>query len=244
MLSIQNLSVVCGENKVIDDFSLTLQPGTLSVLMGPNGSGKSTLAYALMGHPRYTVTAGTVLFNTHELLSLPVEKRARCGLFLACQYLQEIPGVQVFTFLKEAHRMLTGQELSVAAFKELVYAALDAVKLDHSFAYRNLYEGFSGGEKKRLEIAQLLLFKPSVAILDEIDSGLDVDALQAVAEALSRARDDNPAMSILLITHYTRILKYLVPDTVHILKEGTLIASGDKYLAEHIEQKGYNGLLL
>jgi Fe-S cluster assembly ATP-binding protein len=219
-----------------------LQPGTVTVLMGPNGSGKSTLAYTLMGHPAYTVTAGSVLFGDLNLLELPVEKRARAGLFLACQYPQEVPGVTVFTFLKEAHRMLTATELSVSQFKELLYSTFDTVKLDHSFAYRNLHEGFSGGEKKRLEVVQLLLFQPKIAILDEIDSGLDVDALKSVAQALQSAREHNPILSILLITHYTRILKYIIPDAVHILAQGKLIASGKSELAELIDQRGYDGL--
>ncbi len=244
MLSLENISISCSETKVINNLSLSFTPGTVTVLMGPNGSGKSTLAYTLMGHPKYYVTQGSIIFNEHNFLELPVEKRARLGLFLACQYPQEVPGVQVFTFLKEAHRMLTGKELSVSDFQQLLYTVFDTVKLDHSFAYRNLHEGFSGGEKKRLEIAQLLLFQPKLAILDEIDSGLDVDALKLVAEAINTARIQNPAMSIVLITHYARILKYITPDTVHILMNGSIVKSGDHSLAELIESKGYDGLSL
>lgn len=244
MLSLDNISISCSETKVINNLSLSLIPGTVAVLMGPNGSGKSTLAYTLMGHPNYTVTHGSIFLNGHNLLELPVERRARLGLFLACQYPQEVPGVQVFTFLKEAHRMLTGQEPSVSDFQQLLYTVFDAVKLDHSFAYRNLNEGFSGGEKKRLEIAQLLLFQSKLAILDEIDSGLDVDALKLVAEAINSARKQNPVMSIVLITHYARILKYIIPDTVHILMNGTIVKSGNLSLAELIEYKGYDGLSL
>lgn len=243
MLYIKNLSIAFNTQVLVHDFTLSLEPGSVHALMGPNGSGKSTLAYTLMGHPAYTIISGTIELIDINLAELPVEKRARAGLFLACQYPQEVPGVQVLTFLKEAHRMLTGQDMSVAAFKELVYKAFDAVGLDHSFVLRNLHEGFSGGEKKRLEIAQLLLFKPKVALLDEIDSGLDVDGLKTIAQALNSARRDNPDLTYIIITHYARILEYITPDAVHVLKEGTLRLSGSAELAQHIEKQGYHELL-
>lgn len=244
MLKINNLTVTLQEKKVLENVNLDLESGSLHVIMGPNGSGKSTLAYTLMGHPRYTVQSGSVYLDTTNILELPVEQRARAGLFLACQYPQEVPGVQVFTFLKEAHRMLTGLDISVALFKEQLYACMDMVKLDHSFAYRNLHEGFSGGEKKRLEIVQLLLFKPKVAILDEIDSGLDIDGLKVLAQALEQAQKQNPSMTILLITHYQRMLDYIYAHKVHILVHGTITASGDATIISQVEQKGYDGLSL
>ncbi|MBA3954785.1 Fe-S cluster assembly ATPase SufC [Candidatus Dependentiae bacterium] len=244
MLYLKNVSIALDTKPIIDTLSLSFSAGTVHALMGPNGSGKSTLAATLMGHPAYTLTSGQLLLDTSDLSALPVEKRARAGLFLAAQYPQEVPGVQVFTFLKEAHRMLTGQDIAVSAFKELVYAAFDRVNLDHSFVYRNLHEGFSGGEKKRLEIAQLLLFSPKVALLDEIDSGLDVDALKLVAQALQYAKSVNPDLVLILITHYNRILEYIVPDYVHVISCGRLVASGSHELAHTIEQRGYNGLSL
>lgn len=243
-LHLKNISIVFDSKTIIDNLSLICTAGTVHAVMGPNGSGKSTLAATLMGHPAYTLTNGLILLEEINLADLPVEKRARSGLFLAAQYPQEVPGVQVFTFLKEAHRMLTGQDISVTDFKQLVYAAFDRVNLDHSFVYRNLHEGFSGGEKKRLEIAQLLLFNPKVAVLDEIDSGLDVDALKTVAQAIQYAKTINPNLVVIIITHYNRILEYLVPDYVHVISQGKLLVSGSRQLARTIEEQGYNGLSL
>lgn len=244
MLKIQNLQVKIEDKLILKDINLQIKPGSFHVLMGPNGSGKSSLAYTLMGHPNYKVTAGTVLLENQNLLELPVEQRSRLGIFLAYQYPIAIPGVQVFTFLKEAHRMLTGQELSVKDFQNLVYSVFDQVNLNHSFLHRYLNEGFSGGEKKRLEIAQLLLFKPKIAILDEIDSGLDIDGLKIIAQTINLARQDNKEMSIILITHYARILDSIAADHVHILQDGKILKSGDKNLAHIIENNGYNGLQL
>lgn len=245
MLQLSHVTIALQEKPIIENLSLEIGQGSTHALMGPNGSGKSTLALTLMGHPLYDVVSGSLLFNREDLLALPVEKRARAGLFLACQYPPAIPGVQVLTFLKESHRMLTQIDISVTDFKELVMAAFDAVKLDHSFMYRNVHEGFSGGEKKRFEVAQLLLFKPKLAILDEIDSGLDVDALGIIARALTTFKNENPSFSLLIITHYNRVLEYIQPDKVHILAKGRLWVSGDKELARSIEQRGYDdGLLL
>ncbi len=245
MLRLSQVTILLEQKPIVENLSLTIEPGTVHALMGPNGSGKSTLALTLMGHPRYEVVSGSITFNGEDLLALPVEKRARTGLFLACQYPPAIPGVQVLIFLKESHRMLTCQDISVAAFKELVAAAFDAVKLDHSFMYRYVHEGFSGGEKKRFEIAQLILFKPRLAILDEIDSGLDVDALVTIARVLNDLKIQNPALSLLIITHYNRVLEYIQPNQVHILSKGKLWLSGDKELAQSIERRGYDdGLLL
>ena len=238
MLRISNLTVALDEKPLCKNLSLEIKPGTVHALMGPNGSGKSTLAQTLMGSPAYTVVHGAITFNGEDLLVLPPEKRARAGLFLGYQNPPAIPGVQVMTFLKEAHRMLTGMETSVADFKELVYSACDAVKLDHSFLYRNVHDGFSGGERKRFEVVQLLLFKPKLAILDEIDSGLDIDALMQVTQALNEERK-RTGIALLIITHYNRILQYIVPDYVHIMSQGTIWNSGDKSLAYEIEKSGY-----
>jgi Fe-S cluster assembly ATP-binding protein len=242
MLKIRNLTVSVADKIVLHDINLSVEAGCLHALMGPNGSGKSTLAYTLMGHPRYKINAGTIEFNGINLLELPVEKRARAGLFLASQYAPEIPGVQVFTFLKEAYRMLVGTEITVSDFKNLVLPLFDLVKLDHAFLYRNLYEQFSGGEKKRLEIVQLLLFKPRLAILDEIDSGLDVDGLKLIAHAIAQLQQENKQMSIILITHYQRILNYVMPDHVQVLQSGIITHTGNSLLAQQIEQQGYHEL--
>ncbi len=244
MLFIKNLVVTRDDKQVLNDLSLVLGSGELHVLMGPNGSGKSTLASTIMGHPSFVIRSGQVIFDNQDVGLLPVEKRARAGIFLACQYPQEVPGVQIFTFLKEAHRMLTNIELSVADFKQLMYQMLDIVNLDASFAYRNLNEGFSGGEKKKFELVQLLLFKPKLAILDEIDSGLDVDALKILAQVLTYAKAQQPMMSMLMITHYNRILEYIQSDYVHVLTQGRIVRSGDSRLSWEIEQRGYDGLSL
>lgn len=242
MLELSHLSVLFNDTVLLKDISLTIKPGTIHALMGPNGSGKSTLAATLMGYPQYQIIEGRMLFDGQDLATLSIEQRARVGLFLACQYPPTIPGVEVFTFLKEAHRMLTRQDLSVTTFKELLYQTLDAVKLDHSFAYRKVNEGFSGGEKKRLEIAQLLLFKPRFAILDEIDSGLDVDALMQITDLLSQERRST-GMTLLVITHYNRVLEYIQPDHVHILYKGKLVVSGEHSIARAVEKRGYDELL-
>ncbi len=243
MLNIKNLSVSADSTPIITHFSLTCGPGTVHALMGPNGSGKSTLAYTLIGHPKYTVTEGSITLNDRALLELSVDKRAREGLFVAFQYCQEIPGVSMLTFLQEAYRAYTGNNLTTQAFQELLYKTVDNLQLDHSFIYRDLNDGFSGGEKKRFELLQLVLFKPKVAILDEIDSGLDVDAIKIVAQNIQQARRENPKLILLLITHYRRILDYIKPDQVHILSDGTLITSGTEELIEIVESKGYDGFL-
>ena len=238
-----NLSVTFNKQPIIKNLSLIIKQGTVHALMGPNGSGKSTLAATILGYPLYQVVTGSMRLENQDLLSLPTEQRARLGLFLASQQPPTIPGVQVFTFLKEAHRMLTGNSVSVSEFKEQVYSACDKVKLDHSFVYRNVHEGFSGGEKKRFEIVQLLLFKPKLVILDEIDSGLDVDALRNLASLLSQEQKER-SLSLLIITHYPKILEYIEPDNVHLLSKGELVASDDYTLAQKVFQKGYDGLCI
>lgn len=244
MLNIKNLSVTIESKPALNNLNLQIKSSSFHVIMGPNGSGKSTLAYTLMGHPKYIIKNGSIMFNDMSIIDIPVELRARAGLFLACQYPQEIPGVKVITFLKEAYRIITCIDLDLNNFKKILYEYLDMVNLDHSFAYRNLNEGFSGGEKKRLEILQMLLLKPKLAILDEIDSGLDVDGIKLIAKAIDFANNTNNDMSIILITHYSKILNYLNIDYIHVLNEGQIIKTGNKELLGIIESKGYNGLLL
>jgi len=242
ILSIDQLTISLKDKPIVRDFSLTIAKGSTHGVMGPNGSGKSTLAATLMGHPLYTVTSGNVLFEEQSLLELPSEKRARAGLFLISQHPPAIPGVQVLTFLKEAYRMLTGTDCSLKDFKDQVYGLFDLVKLDHSFLYRNVHEGFSGGEKKRLEMVQLLLFKPKIAILDEIDSGLDVDAVSTISELLHQ--EQQRGLTLILITHYKRILEFVRPEHVHLMAHGNLVTTGSYSLAEQIDREGYDGLLV
>ncbi len=237
-LQIKNYYVSLQDKKLLNDINLDITSGSVHALMGPNGSGKSTMALSLMGHPAYTVT-GSVLLNGQEIGTMPTHKRAQAGLFLSFQQPYEIPGVSLSSFLKAAYEAVH-KSIDPKALQDTVSAYLELLELDQSFYYRNLHEGFSGGEKKKLELLQLLLLKPKVAILDEIDSGLDVDALRVVAQALNTAREKNPQMSILLITHYQRMLTYIQPDQVHLLINGELIQSGDHTLASTIEQYGYD----
>ena len=241
-LRINQLQVSVEDQPVLKGLDLSLASGEIHALMGPNGSGKSTLAYALMGHPRYTITNGAIFFNNEEITNCSPDKRAKLGLFLSFQHPQEIPGVQVFIFLKEARRALTGNEVAIDELYDELCAYMDLLHINHSFAYRNLNDGFSGGEKKKFEMLQLLVLKPKIAILDEIDSGLDVDALKSVAEGIAYARNNNPHLSILIITHYQRILQYIQPDYVHVMIDGKLIQSGDHQLAQRIEKQGYDGI--
>jgi Fe-S cluster assembly ATP-binding protein len=242
MLLIKNLSVTVREQQIIKNCSLAVAPGTLHVLMGPNGSGKSSLANTLMGHPQYTVVDGSITLNNIDITQLSVDKRARHGLFLALQYPCEIPGLTLFNFLKEAYYALCGV-IEVHEFQTRLYAIMDLLSIDHAFAYRHVNEGFSGGEKKRCELLQMMLLEPQVAIIDEIDSGLDVDALKVVAHGIAKARKHNPQLAILLITHYQRILHYITPDAVHVMHGGTIVCSGDMQLVYEVERQGYEKLL-
>lgn len=239
-LQLKNYSVSVQGKDVIKNITLALDAGSLHVLMGPNGSGKSSLALSLMGHPAYQVT-GFVALNDQEITTLPAHKRAQAGLFLSFQQPQEIAGVQVATYLKAIYEAVHGH-IEVAALQHKVYAYLELLELDHGFYYRNLNEGFSGGQKKKFEMLQLLLLKPRVAILDEIDSGLDVDALRVVAQALHVARNEHPAMCVLLITHYQRIVHYMQVNAVHLLVDGTIVRSGDAALAQAVEAHGYENM--
>jgi len=240
-LIINNLSVCVLNKPVLKDICLSFLPGTLHAIMGPNGSGKSSLAYFLAGHPNYTLTTGSVLFNEHSLLDYAPHERAKKGLFLAFQNPFEIPGVSVLSFLKEAYMAVKEQHISVTDFTDLIRQRCAQLGIEESFLLRGLNEGFSGGEKKRLELLQLLVLQPSLAILDEIDSGLDIDALKAVANGIEIARKENPFLIVILITHYRRILEYIQPHFVHILCDGSIVSSGDYSLVDVLETEGYDG---
>ena len=227
-----------GPKQILKGVNLTVNSGEVHAIMGPNGSGKSTLAYSIAGHPKYTITSGSVLLDGADLTTMKVDERARAGLFLAMQYPVEVPGVSVSNFLRTAKTALDGQAPKVRTLVKDVNAALEKMQLDHSFSGRSVNEGFSGGEKKRHEIAQLELLNPKFAILDETDSGLDIDALRVVADGVNRysAQGDR---GVLLITHYTRILRYINPDFVHVFVDGRVAEEGGKELAEQLEAEGY-----
>jgi Fe-S cluster assembly ATP-binding protein len=227
-----------GERPILKGVDLTISSGQTHALMGPNGSGKSTLAYAIAGHPRYTVTSGTVTLDGDNVFDLSVDERARAGLFLAMQYPVEVPGVSVTNFLRTAATAVRGEAPKVRHWVKEVRETMDQLSMDPSFAERNVNEGFSGGEKKRSELLQLELLKPTIAILDEIDSGLDVDALKVVSEGINRVRASG-ATGVMLITHYTRILRYVEPDHVHVFAGGRIVESGGAELAELLEAEGY-----
>ncbi|MBE3557365.1 MAG: Fe-S cluster assembly ATPase SufC [Firmicutes bacterium] len=242
VLEIRDLHVSIGEKEIIQGVHLTIRGGEVHAIMGPNGAGKSTLAAALMGHPAYTVTSGEVLLDGEDLLQMPVDERARQGLFLAMQYPAEIPGVSLGNFLRAAVNARMGEEqgLSIMAFHRKLMETMKSLGIDPSFAERYVNEGFSGGEKKRSEMLQMTMLTPRIAMLDEIDSGLDVDALRAVAQDINRLR--GPELGLMIITHYERILQYVEPDFVHILIDGRLVRSGGKDLVAQIEEKGYDWL--
>ena len=231
-----------GPKEILKGVTLTIADGETHAIMGPNGSGKSTLAYSIAGHPRYEVTGGSVLLDGEDVLSMSVDERARAGLFLAMQYPVEVPGVSVANFLRTAKTAIDGEAPKLRTWVKDVNGALERLDLDSSFAGRSVNEGFSGGEKKRHEIAQLELLDPKVAILDETDSGLDIDALKVVSEGVNRFRE-REAKAVLLITHYTRILRYIQPDHVHVFVAGRVAESGGPELADELEANGYERFL-
>jgi len=228
-----------GTKPILNGVDLTINEGEIHAIMGPNGSGKSTLAYTIAGHPKYTVTNGTITLDGEDVLAMTVDERARAGLFLAMQYPVEIPGVTNTNFLRTAKTAIEGQAPSIRTWVKDVRESMNALRMDSSFAERNVNEGFSGGEKKRNEILQLELLKPKFAVLDETDSGLDVDALKIVSEGVNRAKA-NTGLGILLITHYTRILRYIKPDFVHVFVAGKVAEQGGPELAERLEEEGYD----
>lgn len=236
-LEIKNLHITAGDKEIVHGVSLAMKKGEVHVIMGQNGSGKSTLANAVMGHPKYRITSGRIFLDTEDITDIKVSEKAKKGLFLSMQYPPEVQGVTVTNFLRTATNSLTGSQQNPIRFHNALLEKMQTLGVDRSFAGRAINVGFSGGEKKRLEILQLLVLNPIFAILDETDSGLDVDALKIVADGINRFR--SPEHGILLITHYNRILQFVQPDFVHVMKEGRIVESGGKELAERIEKEGY-----
>ncbi len=231
-----------GDKPILRGVDLTVSSGQTHAIMGPNGSGKSTLAYSLAGHPKYQITGGTVTLDGADVLAMSVDERARAGMFLAMQYPVEVPGVSVSNFLRTAKTAIDGQAPALRHWVKDVRVAMEQLRIDPAFADRNVNEGFSGGEKKRHEILQMELLKPRIAILDETDSGLDVDALRVVSEGVNRVRATGE-VGVLLITHYTRILRYIEPDFVHVFVDGRIAEEGGPELAERLEAEGYDRFL-
>jgi Fe-S cluster assembly ATP-binding protein len=239
-LQISDLTVEVEGQEILHGLDLTLAKGETHALMGPNGSGKSTLAYAIAGHPAYTITRGHVRIDGTDILELTPDERAQLGLFLAMQYPTEIPGISLTNFLRTSLNALRENDIPVRQFMTDLRAQFEQLDMDPTFMQRNVNEGFSGGEKKRFEILQMAMVKPRYAILDETDSGLDIDALRVVSAGVNRLR--GPEMGVLLITHYTRILRYITPDRVHVMFAGRIVESGGPELAEELEEHGYERL--
>jgi len=242
-LIIENLSVNAEDQQILKGLNLEIPQGEVHAIMGPNGTGKTTLAYALMGHPRYTITSGSVALNGTDLLSLSPEERSKQGVFLAFQYPVAIPGVTVANFLRtavNAHRKRKDpgdKGIPILEFRNILIEKMELLKMDPSMAGRYLNDGFSGGEKKRVEILQMAILKPKIAILDETDSGLDIDALRIVSDGINTLKNEN--LGILIITHYQRILNYLNPDVVHVMVDGQILRTGGPDLATKLEKEGY-----
>ncbi len=228
-----------GAREILRGVDLTVKSGETHAIMGPNGSGKSTLAYSIAGHPKYTITSGTVTLDGEDVLAMTVDERARAGMFLAMQYPVEVPGVSVSNFLRTSVTAIRGEAPKLRTWVKEMKGAMDALSMDPAFAERNVNEGFSGGEKKRHEILQMELLQPKIAILDETDSGLDVDALKVVSEGVNRVAASGE-VGVLLITHYTRILRYIRPDFVHVFVDGRIVAEGGAELADELEAHGYD----
>ncbi len=240
LLAVEDLHVSAGGKEIVRGISLELRAGEKLAIMGPNGSGKSTFVHAVMGHPKTEITRGRVLLKGEDITKMPADQRARKGMFLAFQYPVEIPGVSVANFLRHALGARAGKEIPVKDFRKTLMAEFGALGVDKSFAGRDLNEGFSGGEKKRLEVLQLAMLKPAVALLDETDSGLDIDALKVVAEGVNRTCGAD--VGVLLVTHYQRLLDYIKPDRVGVLLGGRIVREGGPELALELEKKGYDWL--
>jgi Fe-S cluster assembly ATP-binding protein len=239
-LEIKDLHVSIGEKPIVRGLSLVVPRGEVHAIMGPNGTGKSTLAKAIAGHPDYAITQGEILLDGRNLAEMEPDERARAGLFLAFQYPSEIPGVTIANFIRAAlqARLPEGEELDATGYYKRLYQKMDLLKIDRKFTSRSVNEGFSGGEKKRCEILQMAMLEPTFAVLDETDSGLDIDALKVVAEGVNTLR--GPNLGVLLITHYQRVLEHIVPDCVHVMWDGRIVKSGGKELAFELEAKGYD----
>ncbi|MRH44704.1 Fe-S cluster assembly ATPase SufC [Aquibacillus halophilus] len=238
-LEIKDLHVTIEDQEILKGVNLTITGGEFHAVMGPNGTGKSTLAAAIMGHPKYVITKGSILLDGEDVLEMEVDERAKAGLFLAMQYPSEITGVTTSDFLRSsvnAHRE-EGNEISLMKFIKEMDAAMDYLEMDKNMAQRYLNTGFSGGEKKRNEILQLMMIKPAIGILDEIDSGLDIDALKVVSKGINKLRDES--FGCLIITHYQRLLEYITPDKVHVMMQGRVVKSGGPELAQRLEAEGY-----
>ena len=240
-LIIKDLHVSVEGQQILKGVNLTVKKGEVCALMGPNGSGKSTLAYTLMGHPKYTVDKGEAWYKGKNILELAPDERAKLGLFLSFQYPQEIPGLSVSNFLRTARNAVKSQPISVPEFVKLLKEKMKMLKIEDAFSRRYLNEGFSGGEKKRTEILQLAVLQPEMAILDETDSGLDIDSLKVVAHGINSLL--GPGLGVLVITHYQRLLNYITPDKVHIMVKGRIVKSGGKELAHELEAKGYDDII-
>ena len=240
LFAIEGLRVVVDGAEILKGVDLTLRAGEVHALMGPNGSGKSTLANTLLGHPDYQVTGGRILFKGEDVTAWSTDVRAKAGIFLAFQYPEEIAGVPIVQFLRQALSARRGLDLSVLELRLSIMEWMKRLDMDPSFGDRYLNEGFSGGEKKRNEILQMAILEPEVAVLDETDSGLDIDALRAVARGVREVRESRPELGVLLITHYQRLLNYITPDHVHVLVDGRIVKSGGKDLALALEAKGYD----
>jgi Fe-S cluster assembly ATP-binding protein len=239
LLVIEDLHAAVEGNEILRGVNLTIREGELHALMGPNGSGKSTLAKVVAGHPAYVVTRGSIRYRGEDLLEMEVDERARKGLFLAFQYPSEIPGVTIAQFLRHAKSAQTGEDISVLDFYDDLKAAMKKLDVDEKFAERFVNAGFSGGEKKRNEILQMAMLKPDFALLDETDSGLDIDALKIVSDGVNTLHRERERLGVLIITHYQRILNYIQPDFVHVMVDGRIVRSGDRELAQELEAEGY-----
>ena len=239
-LEIKDLHVSIGDKPIVKGLTLTVRQGEVHAIMGPNGTGKSTLAKAIAGHPDYTITGGEVLIDGKSILELEPDERARAGIFLAFQYPSEIPGVTIANFLRASlqARLAEGDELDATAYYKRLYSKMDLLKIDRKFTSRAVNDGFSGGEKKRCEILQMAMLEPAFALMDETDSGLDIDALRVVSDGVNALKGEK--LGIVMITHYQRLLNYIVPDFVHVLANGRIVKSGGKELALELEEKGYD----
>jgi Fe-S cluster assembly ATP-binding protein len=239
-LEIKNLHVSIGDKEIVKGLSLTVKTGEVHAIMGPNGTGKSTLSKAIAGHPDYTITQGEVLIDGKSILGIEPDERARAGLFLAFQYPSEIPGVSIANFIRAAlqAKLGEGEELDAIAYYKNLYQKMDMLQIDRKFTSRAVNDGFSGGEKKRCEILQMAMLEPRFAMMDETDSGLDIDALRIVSEGVNHLKGES--LGIVMITHYQRLLNYIIPDFVHVMWDGRIVKSGDKSLALELEAKGYD----